>query len=319
MNDSGAPRVSIGMAVLNCQATLAQAIQSILNQTFSDWELLVVDDGSSDETVRIARGYCDRRIRVFCDGSHRGLVARLNQAVDLSRGRYFARMDGDDVSYPQRLALQIEHLERHSEIALLGGAVMVLGRGGQILGTRECRTTHEHICRRPWGGLQLAHPTWMGQTEWFRKHPYRSEAVRCEDQDLLLRTYECSRFAALPEIVLGYREEMVSLKKILVGRFSFVCSFLRRAIPRRDYPLAVAAVVNQSLKGLIDIVAVSTGLSHKILRHRALPVDEAAKLRWLEVWEAVQTEHDEERRSSCADAGEPMTGGDPRRARSRTP
>jgi len=285
---SVASLVSIGMPVFNCESTIAPAIQSILNQTFFDWELLVLDDGSSDNTVRVAQAFGDRRIRVFCDSSHRGLAVRLNEAIDASRGKYFARMDGDDVSYPQRLALQLHYLEQHPEVNLLGGAVLVFGRDGQALGTRECPTIHERICRRPWAGLYLAHPTWMGQTEWFRTHYYRSAAVRCEDQDLLVRTYKCSRFAALPDIVLGYREEAISLKKLLVGRLSFVCSVLRMATRRRGYFLVVAAIVNQTLKGVTDSVAVSTNLSREILRHRALPVSEAAKLRWSEVWEAAR-------------------------------
>lgn len=304
MNNSGAPRVSIGMTVLNCAATLAPAIQSILNQTFSDWELLVVDDGSDDETVSIARAYCDRRIRVLCDGSHRGRAARSNQAIDCAQGKYFAVMDGDDVSYPPRLALQVEYLEQHPEIALLGGAMLVFGRGGQALGTRQCPTTHEQICRRPWRGLYLAHPTWMGPTEWFRSHRYRPEVVYSQDQDLLLRTYDCSRFAALPEIVCGYREETVSLKKLLISRFFFVGSFLRRAIPRREYSLAVAAIAGQTFKLLIDFVAVATGLGHKLLRHHALPVDEATKLRWVEVWEAAQAKHREVRALSLTASGD---------------
>lgn len=288
MSHGSVPLVSIGMPVYNCARTLDVAVRSILNQTFSDWELLVVDDGSTDETLNVARACTDSRIRVFADGSHQGLVARLNQAVGLSRGKYFARMDGDDVSYPERLALQVEYLERHSEVDLLGGGILVFGRDGEALGTRESRTTHEDICRRPWAGFYLAHPTWMGQAEWFREHPYRSEAVRCEDQDLLLRTYEKSRFAAISEIVLGYREEKLSLGKLLVSRRSFARSVLLEMIPRRGYAIAAAAVAEQTLKGLADCAAVSTGLDYRILRHRAQPVDKVAVREWTKVWEKVQ-------------------------------
>src|SRR5271157_2334580 len=95
------PTVSIGMPVYNCARTLDIAIRSIVKQTFPNWELLLIDDGSADETVGICRSFCDPRVQVIADGAHKGLVARLNQAIDLSRGRYFARMDGDDVCYPE--------------------------------------------------------------------------------------------------------------------------------------------------------------------------------------------------------------------------
>jgi glycosyltransferase involved in cell wall biosynthesis len=289
VKDDRPPCVSIAMPVLNSASTLSTAIQSILNQTFSDWELLILDDGSTDETVHIVREYSDPRIRVFTDGTHRGIVARLNQAIALSRGKYFARMDGDDVSYPERLALQVDHLEHHPEIDLLGGAVLVFGRDGRVIGKPASRVTHEQICRRPWSGFYLAHPTWMGKMEWFTSHPYRSNTVRCEDQDLLLRTHENSCFAALPEIVLGYRGETLSLRGILDGRRSFVQCVAREYLPRRKYLVAAAALIEQTLKGLADTFAIGTGLNYRILRHRALPVvDTLTVRRWKKVWDETR-------------------------------
>lgn len=276
------------MPVLNVESTVAAAVQSILNQTFPDWELLILDDGSIDETVHRIRAYADPRIRILADGKRRGIVARLNQAIALSAGKYFARMDEDDVSYPQRLALQVEHLQQHPEIDLLGGGVLVFGSNGRVIGTHTTRVTHEDICRRPWAGFFLAHPTWMGKTEWFSNHHYRSNAVRCEDQDLLLRTYESSRFASLPEIVLGYRGETLSLKGILVGRRSFVQCVAREFIPKRKYSIVAAALIEQTLKGFADTFAICTGLNYRVLRHRALPIMDAPTIRqWKQVWGEV--------------------------------
>lgn len=130
----------------------------------------------------------------------------------------------------------------------------------------------------------------MGKTEWFRQHRYRADAVRCEDQDLLLRTHENSRFAALPEIVLGYREEELSLKKILTGRRYFLRSVVREATAKRKYAMAVAAILEQSAKGMVDCAAIGTGLNYRILRHRASPVDAGMRARWAEVWASVQSE-----------------------------
>lgn len=287
MITNSTPLVSISMPVLNCAATVAVAVQSILNQTFLEWELLLIDDGSTDETVKILRNFKDRRVRVFADGSHHGHAARLNEAVGISRGIYLARMDGDDVSYPDRLARQLEHLSQHPEIDLLGGDVLVFGRGGAAMGVRGTPTTHGEICRRPWAGFNLAHPTWLGRLKWFQRHPYRGEVSWCQDQDLLLRTFETSRFAALPDIVLGYRE-LLSLRKILASRRAFAAVLIREGIAKGKYTPAMLGVAEQAAKSAADCLAIGTGLNYRVLRHRALPASESAVREWAEVWEGVQ-------------------------------
>ena len=121
------PLVSIGLPTFNCEKTLAIAIRSILNQTYGNWELLLMEDGSSDRTLEVARSFSDPRISVFTDHSHKGRVPRLNQAVAMSRGEYFARMDADDVAYPERLERQAEYLAWHPDIDLLGCGILVFG------------------------------------------------------------------------------------------------------------------------------------------------------------------------------------------------
>lgn len=287
MNVRPHPRVSIGMPTLNNATTVGVAVHSILNQTFSDWELLLIDDGSTDGTPRVLKTFVDSRIRVFADGKHLGHAARLNQAVGLSRGEYFARMDGDDVSYPERLAAQVEYISKHLGVDLLGGGVLVFGRDGKACGVRKCPVAHKEICRRPWAGFRLAHPTWLGKIEWFRKHPYRREVPFCQDQDLLLRTFEVSNFAAVPEIVLGYRE-VLSLKKILMSRRAFASALVRHGFRKRDYKFAGLGPLEQIGKAVVDCVATKTGLNYRILRHRALPADQETLRRWSNVWERAQ-------------------------------
>lgn len=292
MGSNHVPRVSIGMAVYNCAATVGVAVQSIVNQAFSDWELLLIDDGSTDGTADLVGSQSDPRIHVFSDRLRRGQAARLNQAIGLARGKFFARMDGDDVSYPERLTLQVEYLERHPEVDLLGGGLLVFGRDGGVIGTRKSRVAHEQICRRPWSGFHLAHPTWVGRVDWFREYLYRSEADPNQDQDILLRSYENSRFAAIPEIVLGYRDEKLSLRKMLVARRYFVRSAIRETVEKRRYLNAVRAIAEHALKGLTECLAIGTGLGYAVLRHRAAPADEATVRRWRSVWEEVQTKDD---------------------------
>ncbi len=102
MNTATMPLISIAMPVYNCETTVAASLRSILLQSYPRWELLVIDDGSTDATLEIVRGFQDPRIRIVADGEHRLLPCRLNQAIAMARGQFFARMDGDDIAYPAR-------------------------------------------------------------------------------------------------------------------------------------------------------------------------------------------------------------------------
>ena len=282
------PLVSIGIPIFNCEKTLAVAIRSILNQTYGNWELLLMEDGSGDSTLDVARSFSDPRISLFTDNSHKGLVPRLNQAVAMSRGEYFARVDADDVAYPERLERQTKYLERHPEIDLLGCGMLVFKGDGVAVGNRPALETHEEICQRPSEGFCIGHPTWMGRTRWFRAHPYDAKAVRAEDQVLLLKTYSTSCFACLPEILCGYREDRLVLGKILRGRYAFATAVFRECSERQTYFTAIAAALRQFGKAFLDILAITTGINYLVLANRARSVNSASRQRWAEVWFQVK-------------------------------
>ena len=282
------PLVSIGMPIFNCEKTLAVAIRSILNQTYSNWQLLLMDDGSTDRTLEVARSFDDPRISVFTDHSHKGLVPRLNQAIEMSRGEYFARMDGDDVAYPERLERQTKYLEQHPEVDLLGCGMLVFKGNGVAVGSRLGPQTHEEICQRPSDGFYIGHPTWMACRPWFRAHPYDAKAARAEDQVLLLRSYSTSCFACLPEILCGYREDRLVLGKILRCRYAFATAIFRECFEREKYFAAIAAVLRQLGKAFLDSLAITTGLNYLVLAHRARSLNPASLQRWVEVWSQVK-------------------------------
>jgi len=279
------PLVSIAMPMRNSARTLAPAIQSILDQTYPHWELLLIDDGSSDATLRIARGFADPRIRIWSDGVWQGLAARLNEAIDRSTGAYFARMDSDDVAYPQRLARQVAYLQAHPEVDLVGAWVLVFGIDGAVLGKRQGAEHHEAICARPDYGISLPHPTWLGQIAFFRRYRYQIGSM--EDVDLLLRAYRDSRFATVPAILLGYREEQLKLKKLLTYRWIALHSTVREFARQGKPHLVIKGVITQVLKGAVDCVAVTSGLNYRLLRHRARPVTDAERQDWERVWDTT--------------------------------
>ncbi len=278
------PLVYIGMSVRNCQATLGAALKSIIAQTYPNWKLLLIDDGSTDDTVKVAQHFSHSQIKILADGKSLGLPCQLNRAIDLCEGKYLARMDGDDISYPERLERQISYLEGHSKVDLLGASALVFGKGGNPLGKRFGPGDHTKICSSPCSGFPIVHPTYIGRIEWFRRFRYREELLRCEDQDLLLRSYRHSCFANVPEILLGYREEQLDLKKILKSR-RFLCqSFLAEFMHQKQPAFAIQSLFGQLARGMVDITAVFTGLNYKLVGHRAKPPTPAETEKWNQVY-----------------------------------
>lgn len=279
--------ISIGMPVYNCEETIVPALRSLIYQSYANWELWLIDDGSTDRTLAAAAGIRDPRIHIIADGQRKNLSARLNQAVILSRGKYFARMDGDDIAYPERLAAQIHYLENHSDIDLVGGRVLIFKNNGTVVGTYPFRESHHEICLTPYSGFYLPHPTWMGKIEWFQKHLYRAAFTKSQDYELLLRTYRHSRFAAIPEILCGYRVNSLSLKSILLSRYFFSRALIRFDKYQKNI-FRYGGVFEQMLKGMADIFAVGTGLNYRVLRHRAMPVTPSEIDRWRKVWDVCK-------------------------------
>ena len=251
--------VSIALPSFNAEKTIGDAIASILRQTYSTWELLLIDDGSKDRTVEIVKNFNDPRIRIFADGINKGLPVRLNEAIDRAAGKYFARMDQDDLCFPERLERQVEFLEAHPGIDLLGTHAMTFVTPDQATGLFPFLETHEEICRHPWKGFYLPHPSWMGRLEWFRKHRYH-DVNRAEDQDLLLRSYLESRFACLPEILFAYRlRGKVSLKINMAARKSLLLSQRRVFGTRSRYGLLALSYLAYVGKCALDFYKVLAG------------------------------------------------------------
>lgn len=277
------PTISIGMPAYNCEGTVSQAIASIINQTFKDWELIVYDDGSQDGTLDAIRKFTDPRIRVEAGRQNRGLPRCLNEVIARCNGEYFARMDADDIAYPDRLQSQLEFLRNHQEVDLVGGSILVFSTGGAALGARRGASAHEEICVLPWSGVSMAHPTWMGRTEWFRCNPYDANMVRMEDWELLFRTYQHSKFANLPQILLGYREDSLSLRKILVARRYKCGVMLRKMRDERILRGALSGILGQVARALAETAAIGLGLNYLLLKHRIPPVSSNE----VEVWQDV--------------------------------
>jgi glycosyltransferase involved in cell wall biosynthesis len=270
--------VTIVLPVYNGASTLKIAIESILKQRFRDWELIIIDDASSDDSLKVIREFDDSRIVVFAGEHNLGLSARLNMAIDMAKGDYFARMDQDDISFPERISRQLEYLQANPEVDLLATATLVFKDDGEYLGCLPVARDHESICARPWNGFHLPHPTWMGKIEWFRKHAYVSSADGAEDQHLLLRSYLNSRFACLDEALLAYREGSRSLKKISRARRIFTRAYIGEFVAQNRYDMAILVAINFVLKRAADVLNLVFGV--KGMRNQLRPLSADEILKW---------------------------------------
>ena len=248
------PIVTIALPVYNGAATLKLAVRSNLQQSFTDWELIILNDASTDNSLEVMRSFDDPRIHMIEGEENLGLSARLNMAVDMARGQYFARMDQDDVSLPQRIEKQLGYLLAHPEVDLLATNYAVFNDSLEWLGKLSVSQLHYEICRKPWSGFFLPHPTWMGKLDWFQNHRYQSYADGAEDQNLLLRSYNESCFACLDEVLLAYRQNARPLKKVLRARFRYIKSaYISFGFGDANH-MAVKVFIVQLAKGLGDII-----------------------------------------------------------------
>lgn len=275
------------MSVYNNANTINIAMYSILGQTYQNWELCVIDDGSNDSSLAQIRSFSDPRIFIVSDGSNKGLATRLNEAVSMSKGKYCARMDADDIMYPERIAEQVAWLEEHPEVDLLATRVMVFEDTGQSLGGHRFALDHKDICARPWDAFPLAHPSWMVKRDWLARYGYRPKSFMSEDQDLLLRAHKASNFACLPKILLGYRQASVSMKKEVRSRLSLGIDIFTYYCSRHQYGFAMLGIMTQLAKIVYSAIALLSG-AKSLLSRRAQVVSQEERQRWTQVWSASQ-------------------------------
>ena len=201
-----APRVSFLMAVFDGEAYLDGAVQSVLNQTFQDFEFIVINDGSTDGTAQIIEHYrrLDGRIRVY-EQPNRGLVVALNRGMALARGEYIARMDADDISIPERVAVQVAFLDAHPEVGICGTWIETFGGEGVVVR----RYPSDDATIRSWLLFEsvLAHPSIVMRRELLVKTglSYHTGAVHAEDYDLWVRAARHMALANIPKVLLRYR------------------------------------------------------------------------------------------------------------------
>lgn len=196
------PRISVLMPAYNSEEYIGQAIESILNQTFSDFEFIIINDGSNDKTADVVRSYNDKRIRFVDNPKNKGLVAVLNQGLDLCRGEYVARMDSDDISLPKRFEKQVAYMDKHPECSVLGTWFECFGKSDGVVQHPEHIKIMDIL-----NDHHVGHPTVFIRKSVIDKYDFRYDKnyTHAEDFELWSRMVFVTEIHNLPEILLNYR------------------------------------------------------------------------------------------------------------------
>jgi glycosyltransferase involved in cell wall biosynthesis len=205
MNKS--PIISVILPVYNAEKFAHEAINSILKQTITDFELLIINDGSTDRSNEIIEGFKDSRIKVIQNQKNLGLIGTLNKGFNLAKGQFIARMDADDISIPNRFEKQLAYLTNHPEIDILGTQIKVFGTENYI---SKFNTDQEEIEIQLYFESMINHPTVMIRREFLVKHKLKfdTQFPHCEDWGLWLNSLSYhAKFKNLPDILLNYRVE----------------------------------------------------------------------------------------------------------------
>ncbi|MCO6481931.1 MAG: glycosyltransferase [Flavobacteriales bacterium] len=281
------PAITILLPFRNAAATLDAAIASMARQTFRDWELLLIDNASSDAGTAMAETWakCDPRIRLVQE-ERVGIAHALNRGLEQARGRYITRMDADDSSHPERLAKQIEFLEDHPEIGVLGTRTAFATTVERSSGMRwfvqwqnGIISPQQHYVKR-FVDAPLAHPSVMFRRELVEHHGNYSTAPLPEDHELWLRWMHAGvRFAKLPEVLLSWNDHAQRLSRthphystevFYATKMKWLSRWLQRHLNGRPVIIAGTSGICRNRAALLEAEGIAVQAFTDV-RQRAVP------------------------------------------------
>lgn len=220
------PKISVLTSVYNSADLLRPAIESVLNQTFTDFEWIIINDATPDNSIEIIESYNDPRIKIIHNKTNLGLAASLNKGLELCKGKYIVRMDTDDVCYPNRFEQQVNYMDTHNEIAIAGSWVNLTGDWS---GVWKTPITHEEIKCKLLFNSAIAHPSVIIRKSELLKHnlQYSEELKKIQDYDLWARAIRVVRFANIPEVLMDYRIDIAAKSAEVVKRSNEVIYAIR--------------------------------------------------------------------------------------------
>ena len=238
------PAISVVMSVYNGETYLQAAIDSIFSQTFNDFEFLIINDGSTDNTRDILESLSDPRVRLF-NQENIGLTKSLNRGVKQAKGRYIARMDADDISDPHRFEKQFDFLEKNSEYAVVGSFVKVINGRSKIVYTIEKPVGHNEIKEHLKQDNCIAHGSALFRKKCLFDVGLYDESIRtAQDYDLFLRLSEKYKLANLPEYLYGWRQHDQGISKKFSESQKYYVELAKRKSNKNDSQNSVYSIDN---------------------------------------------------------------------------
>ncbi|WP_298528035.1 glycosyltransferase [uncultured Christiangramia sp.] len=274
------PRVSVILPVYNREHFIVQAVESVINQSFKDWELIIVDDKSDDETILRIEPFLSDKIKLLKNKNNEGVSACLNKAIKLSKGAFIARMDSDDISVVDRLEQQVEFLSNNEKIFICGANMKGLNTGRNFYYS----SSHDQILTNLLFGSPIASPTVMFRKEIFNELLFNENFRLSEDYEFWSRALFKFKAYNLPKVLVFYRQHdkqltinhnkeqikidskiKISLfKKLNYDRVKYPDSFIRKILhPKVNYD---TKEVHSHLSWLKDLKNINT--KYKIFRSK---------------------------------------------------
>ena len=199
------PKVSILMPVYNAERYLAQAIDSIINQSFTDWELIIINDGSTDQSKSIIESYNDPRIKHYENEANLKLIKTLNKGIGLCTGEYIARMDSDDISQPERLQIQVDFLDKHPSYVMCGTTARVVDNGGKKIGEIRNLKRNNFLQINLLFSNPFVHPSVVIRRKALENNHYDEYFKHIEDYELWCRVALEGKIANICKDLILYR------------------------------------------------------------------------------------------------------------------
>ncbi|MEN6560327.1 MAG: glycosyltransferase family 2 protein [Acidobacteriota bacterium] len=273
------PLVTVGIPFLNPGRHFKDAVRSVFSQTLRDWDLILMDDGSTDGSPEIARSIRSDRVTVHVDGRREGLPARLNQISHLAKGTYLARMDADDLMHPRRLERQLTFMESNS-YGPVGTAAWMIDDENVVIGKSRRNSDSgkrlDVLSVIKTGGF--IHPTLIALRTWFLDNPYATTYARAEDRELFIRTFDKSNFYDLNENLLFYRYTGRQRARSCLQGYRSERKLLRKYGPRLVGRIRNSRLILRSYaKSAVLRSAVLTGLSDRLMQQKYSPIDPLEK------------------------------------------
>lgn len=211
MDSNIIPKISVILPVYNGEKYIKQSVDSILSQTFTNFELIIIDDGSKDKSVEIIESYTDTRIRLIKNSTNRGTIESLNIGIKESRADFIARMDQDDISFPQRLQVEYDFLINNRHIAIVGSWSYIINKDGDKLRIYKNPETWDVIKYELMFGNKLVHPSIMMRKSIIMKMGMYEKGCITEDYNLYSRLVHIYGLANIPTPLIYYRQHEESV------------------------------------------------------------------------------------------------------------